>query len=322
MQKVNHNTSDLIQESNIESELRLCILPNEILREIFSYLDPETLLTMKNLGIQRFTDLSQYVKCANFSSCCAISEEDVSSFFTKDRTRRIVHINLDYVFRVKDLTLEKCISKCKNLTTLSIMECGLSYQNIFCIFENCPQLKELYWTLSATERRRRKISPNLKIFQNIKKLYIHVTEFRYSDLEILGIVMRHCLCAEDVCINCTPYFSKTVLNCASKQIYTAKVLLKDREQPINIVMKTLFTDHIKIERSLEQRLSDLYSLHSFRHPLEGQDLTLFIKSDSYLQFVTQEEDFAKLPSLPNNSIESLIVILTSSKELFYSHMER
>ncbi|GFT57935.1 f-box domain-containing protein [Trichonephila clavipes] len=122
-------SNDISSICNINApKCYLEILPNEILERIFSYLSPLTLVALKEIGIRRVTDVSLSFRCADFSLCNTVRTENLLAFFTSDRIDIIQEINFNDLFFVNSKDLEKCIVQCKNLTVLSVIECGVTFK--------------------------------------------------------------------------------------------------------------------------------------------------------------------------------------------------
>ncbi|XP_055952515.1 uncharacterized protein LOC129988338 [Argiope bruennichi] len=321
--KLSHDLSVSLEEklsARRASESWLCTMPTEILIIIFSYLPPKSLVAIRELGIKRLTEISLSLKVADFSQCNTVLAEDMSSFFTKDRVEHIREISFDNVFFISHVNLEKYIIKCKHLTVLSVIDCGLSYANIIRILKNCSKLEELYWTLFVI----RPVPKCEDIFENIKKLYLHIQEPRKWEFFIINTLLTMCPEAHDVCLNISPYFSRTLPHEIARSVQTGKIFFKYREHPVNVVTSnklcSLFLNDIEY-------LMD--KLHLYNQP-NGE--TIFITGDclsfymsfysSYLQFITEETDMAKLSSLPDNSVHSLIVLMNDNKAQLLNHMEK
>ncbi|KAG8177499.1 hypothetical protein JTE90_012565, partial [Oedothorax gibbosus] len=78
-------------------------LPEEILKKIFEMLDPQSVIAISKLNIHRLDNLLCDLKFADFSTCNAITSEDLTSYFQKGREKHLKEIvlrcpNAEFVF--------------------------------------------------------------------------------------------------------------------------------------------------------------------------------------------------------------------------------
>ncbi|GBN62561.1 hypothetical protein AVEN_31936-1 [Araneus ventricosus] len=319
---MSHNIS--LQDKQSDSSNRapdawLCTLPTEILTIIFSYLSPQSLVTIRELGVKRLTEISLSLKVADFSQCNTVLTEDVSSFFTKDRVEHVKEISFDNIFFIKPFNLEKYIVKCKHLTVLSVIECGLSYANILCIFQNCSALEELYWSLCI-----KKAVPTFEnTFENVKKLYLCIKEPKYLEYVVITKILEMCPKALDVCLNFSPYFSRTLPPEIARTVCTGRIFYKNREHPVSVVASTTPERFLGEANSVMDHLSCIDKLNIEDVFINGEDMSFFLPYySSYLQFITEERDLSKLSSVPDDSVHSLVLIMTDKKADLLNHIEK
>lgn len=83
----------------------------------------------------------------NFSACRRSSFELVSSYFTRERVKHIKKLNFSFYIFARPSDLVQIICRCKNLTVLSIIECGIQYRQMLKILDSCSSLTELSWNI-------------------------------------------------------------------------------------------------------------------------------------------------------------------------------
>lgn len=298
----------------------LTTLPTEILEMIFKYLNPQALVILKELGIKRLTDISLSYRCADFSQCNTVRTENLLAFFTSDRIDIIQEINFNDLFFMKSEDLEKCIVQCKNLTVLSVIECGVTCVSIFRIFASCPVLKELYWSVNS-----KGYSNKLKTqFFSLKKIYFYAKWCLDFHNEVIKTFLRACPNAKDVCLNLSPYYTKTVPPYIARHAFTGRIIYDGIEQPVHAVLTTRHSSSISEAKLLLAHLctgTTLKSL-SFKELKDGEDDLFFLTNfTSFLQFLTEEKDLKIILTLPDESVHSMTLILTENFEhLSPNHM--
>ncbi|GFS39537.1 f-box domain-containing protein [Trichonephila inaurata madagascariensis] len=304
MSKRKLETLDDISSSicNINApECYLEILPNEILERIFSYLSPLELVALKEIGIRRVTDVSLSFRCADFSLCNTVRTENLLAFFTSDRIDIIQEINFNDLFFVNSENLEKCIVQCKNLTVLSVIECGVTFKSIFHILESCPLLKELYWSVNS-----KGYSQKCKAkFLCLKKIYFYTLLDKIFYIEVIKTILQCCPLANDVCLNCSSYYTKTLPLYIVRNTFTGWIPFEGRKEPVCF----LLTSSNSISRSEEAKNAVL-------------QLCIKIKPTT-LAYMDEEKYLNKLLTLPDESVHSLNLYLAEDSEFFtLKHFEK
>lgn len=107
----------------------------------------------------------------NFSACRRSSFELVSSYFTRERVKHIKKLNFSFYIFARPSDLVQIVCRCKNLTVLSIIECGIQYRQMLKILDNCSTLTELSWNVkepvSEIENYSRSSVTKLFLFSDI-----------------------------------------------------------------------------------------------------------------------------------------------------------
>ncbi|GFS66184.1 uncharacterized protein NPIL_189041 [Nephila pilipes] len=313
----NDNSSSMC--NIIAPKCYLTTLPTEILEMIFSYLNPQSLVTLKELGVKRLIDISLSYRIADFSQCNTVHTEDLSAFFTCDRIDVIKEINFNDVFFIKSDCLENCIVKCKNLAVLSVIQCGVTCQNIFHIFASCPVLKELYWSVNSKGFNKKLKKQSM----SLKKIYLYGRHFGEFDYNVINKILQICPHADDVCLNISPYHSKTLPPYISRNAFTGRIIYQGRKHPVHVVLTTKHSYYIEEARCILVLLSGMDEMKNSELK-DGEDMSFFlIHFSSYLQFFTEEKYLNNILTLPDESVQSLTLVQTDNlSHLLPNHIEK
>ncbi|GFQ70862.1 f-box domain-containing protein [Trichonephila clavata] len=289
---------------------------------IFNYLNPVTLVALKELGLRRVTDVSLSFRCADFSQCNTVRTETLLAFFTSDRIDIIQEINFDGLFFVKSEDLEKCIVQCKNLTVLSVIECGVTFKNVFRILASCPLLKELYWSVNSKGYSHK---CNTQFFC-LEKIYFYAQLDVNFDNEVIKTILQICPNANDVCLNLSSYYTKTFPPYIARNAFTGRILHEGRKEPLCVCLaapEPISKNSAKlvmVQLCLKTKPRTL----TFMEFRDGEDKLYFLTNfSSFLQIYTEEKHLNNILMLPDESVHSLNLFLTEDPEFFtLNHIEK
>ncbi|PRD27867.1 UNVERIFIED_CONTAM: hypothetical protein NCL1_34127 [Trichonephila clavipes] len=309
-------SNDISSICNINApKCYLEILPNEILERIFSYLSPLTLVALKEIGIRRVTDVSLSFRCADFSLCNTVRTENLLAFFTSDRIDIIQEINFNDLFFVNSKDLEKCIVQCKNLTVLSVIECGVTFK------KSCPLLKELYWSVNS-----KGYSQKCKAqFFCLKKIYFYTLLNVMFYIEVINTILQSCPIANDVCLNCSSYYTKTLPLYIARNAFTGWIPFEGRKEPVCVVLTSPVSISKQAAKSAMLQLCKACKINpTTLSYVNGEDKVYILTSfSSFLQIFTEDKYLNNLLTLPDESVHSLNLYLAEDPEIFtLDHLEK
>ncbi|XP_054716338.1 uncharacterized protein LOC129225842 isoform X2 [Uloborus diversus] len=126
-------------------DLYFDLLPNEILAEIVKFLTPQDIYHFLQVCSPRCAELAHDLKSVSYDTCRRVESDHVLVLFKSVRTTNIVEINFNNVCHTNVSVLVSAIVKCKQLITLSIINCGISIINVVRVLQECKKIENFSW---------------------------------------------------------------------------------------------------------------------------------------------------------------------------------
>ncbi|XP_015919839.2 uncharacterized protein [Parasteatoda tepidariorum] len=286
------------QVDNIElnSKCWLQSLPNEVLELIYSFLPLRALIAVESLKCGRISDLIRKTRFADFSSCNDILPTELQQFISSDITRHIREINFTSIFLVNTSDLVKVIVRCKHLTSLTVVDCGVTFDHMQRILAQCKQLKKLCWDVLATVGEESDTSELSRSVLQITKLHFYIDCPKSS--EIGFFLLRLCPAVSEVCFNYTSLLSPhlPLRTCHKNIVYK---LHSHPVCPVNIILD----DYFENVRSVYDCIMATKCCHC-PNPVGSLHMPM---TAPYLQVVASAEDYPSLALIPEKSVPKLVL---------------
>ncbi|XP_076348579.1 uncharacterized protein LOC143246209 isoform X2 [Tachypleus tridentatus] len=175
-------------------------LPEEILINIFMYLNPLDLLAIGEL-CNTFWNISlrkQVCRYANFNHQWKTKPSDFERFFIKERVLNITELNISNVNWIKSQILLKFVKRCKHLEALHIVNCNFTASDLNVIFSRLQGLNVLSWSLESLAIKVHRSTFQQKLedasfgLEKLQKLYLEIPDSDYGYIAASWILAYTC----------------------------------------------------------------------------------------------------------------------------------